>query len=150
MIIPNEPRPRCKAHGQPESKIQSECYQWWWNTFPAYRGLLFAVTNQNERSGELSQKAQSISGAMRRAMGVYAGVSDMVCLIPRGGWHGLMLECKTPVGRQSDVQKYWQNKVTAMGYRYEVFRSLEQFQNVVYNYLGYGKEYNSTSPEAGQ
>lgn len=135
MIIEQTPPNRKPAHGQPEAKIQSESYVWFYNTFPEWRGLLFAVTNQNERSGDISKRAQAISGAMRRQMGVYAGVSDLILLIPNGIHFGLMLECKTAVGRQSDAQKEWQKKVESVGYRYEIFRSKEEFINLVTNYL---------------
>lgn len=125
-------------NGHPEAQIQTECYQWWWNAFPQHRGLLFAV--MNELSKELDPEIQLKEAAMRKAMGVFAGVSDFVCLVPSGKWHGIMLECKA-TGRQSEAQKLWQVRVTAMGYRYEVFRSLEQFQNIIYDYLNSDTEH---------
>lgn len=135
MIIETPPPPKKRSHGQPEAKIQSESYQWFHNTFPQYRGLLFACTNQNERSGDISKKAQQISGAMRRNMGVYPGVSDLICLIPRGKYHGLMLECKTETGRQSLQQIEWQREVELQGYFYAIFRSVEEFKEIITWYL---------------
>lgn len=135
MIIETPERPKQRKHGQPESKIQADAYQWWHNTYPQYRGLLFACTNQNERSNELSKKAQLISGAMRKNMGVWHGVSDIICLIPRGGWHGLLLEAKTTIGKQSIYQQEWERKVTEQGYLYKIFRSKEEFQQIIEWYL---------------
>lgn len=135
MIIENTDKPKVRQHGAPESRIQAEAFTWFCNTYPQYRGLLFAVANQNERSGELSKHAQLISGAMRRAIGVTAGVSDMLCLIPRGQYHGLMLEAKTAIGKQSIKQIEWQKKVEEQGYIYRIFRSKEEFKQIVEWYL---------------
>ena len=68
-------------------------------------------------------------------MGVTAGVSDSLMLIPRAKWHGLCIEYKREDGRQSPVQVEWQRKVEAQGFRYEVVRSLEQFKELVREYL---------------
>lgn len=135
MIIPTPKQPKRKTHSQPEANIQSAAYTWFWNTYPEYRGMLFAVTNQNDASPLLDKKGQQITGARRKALGVYAGVSDLVCLLPRGKYHGLMLECKTEVGRQSDVQTQWEQLVTGYDYQYRIFRSLDEFKTIVEEYL---------------
>lgn len=134
-IIATPEQPKRKTHSQPEANIQSAAYTWFWNTYPQYRGMLFAVTNQNDASPLLSKKDQQIMGARRKALGVYAGVSDLVCLLPRGKYHGLMLECKTAVGRQSDVQKQWEQLVTTFGYCYRIFHSIEEFKDIIEKYL---------------
>lgn len=135
MIIETPPPPKRRLHGQPEAKIQSESYQWFHNTFPQYRGLLFACTNQNERSNELSKHSQLISGAMRKNMGVWHGVSDMLFLVPKGTYHALLLEAKTPKGTQSVYQQEWERKVTEQGYLYKIFRSVEEFKEIIQWYL---------------
>lgn len=135
MIIETPERPRPRTHGQPEAKIQADSFHWFWEQYPQYRGLLWAVTNQNERSGDISKKAQLISGAMRKALGLVAGVSDLQLSIARGGYHGLCLECKTATGRQSAQQQEWERKVTEQGYLYRIFRSKEEFQEIINWYL---------------
>lgn len=135
-IIPTPEQPKQKKHTQPEANIQIAAYTWFWNTYPQYRGLLFAVTNQNDASPLLSQKDQQIMGARRKMLGVYAGVSDLILLLPRYNSYGLMLECKTAVGRQSEVQKQWEQLVTKQGYQYRIFRSLAEFQTIIEQYLG--------------
>lgn len=135
MIIETPERPKQRKHTQSESKIQADSFLWFHNSFPQYRGLLFACPNQNERSGELSKKAQLISGAMRKAIGVVAGVSDLILFIPRGNYHALCLECKTEIGKQSEEQKDWERKVSEQGYLYKIFRSKEQFRQIIDSYL---------------
>ena len=59
--------------------------------------FLFAVPN-----GGLRNKA---TAARLKATGTLAGVSDLILLVPRGGYHGICLEMKAPGGRVSPAQK---------------------------------------------
>lgn len=129
-ITETPPRPAQRKRGSPESKIQASCVTWMHNTYPEYRGLYFCVPNENSRGD-----SNSATGAIRRSMGVVKGVSDTLMLIPRGRWHGLCIEYKREDGYQSQVQKDWQSKVEAQGFRYEVVRSLEEFKRLIVEYL---------------
>lgn len=130
MIVETPERPKKRGHSMPEGRIQAECYQYFWNNYPRYRGLYFAVPNENTRAD-----SNIISGAQRKAMGVYHGVADTLMLIPRGRYHGLAIEYKDEHGRQSVHQVAWQALVENQGYRYVVCRSLEEFKNIVESYL---------------
>ena len=127
-IIETPPRPKSNKRGSPEGKIQSQCVAWFWNEYPEYRGLLFHIPNEGNRESKTD-------GAYRKALGLVAGVSDLMLLVARGPYHGLCIEMKTEVGRQSDVQKEWQLKVEKQGYKYIVVRSLEQFKQEISEYL---------------
>ena len=102
-----------------EFKIQAECFQWHWNTFPHQRGRLFTVNNN---------APNAYAGSVMKAMGVVAGVSDMIYLSDTGA---VFLEFKDERGRQSLSQKWWQGVVEAVGYKYVVIRSVEDFQRVL-------------------
>jgi hypothetical protein len=52
----------------------------------------------------------------------------MTYLSPKGA---VFLEFKTPKGKQSLSQKWWQGVVQEAGYRYEIIRSVEEFQQVL-------------------
>jgi len=52
----------------------------------------------------------------------------MTYLSPKGA---VFLEFKTPKGKQSLSQKWWQGVVKAVGYKYVVIRSVEDFQRVL-------------------
>jgi hypothetical protein len=52
----------------------------------------------------------------------------MIWLSPTGA---VMLEFKAEKGKQSLSQKWWQGVVQEAGYRYEVIRSIEDFQKVI-------------------
>ena len=71
-----------------------------------------------------------------KAMGVRAGFPDLILCVARHGYHGLFVELKTDKGRQTDNQKYYQCVLEEQGYRYVVVRSLEEFINVINDYLG--------------
>lgn len=114
----------------PEGRIQAECFQYFWNTYPQYRGLYFAVPNENSRAD-----SNAITGAIRRSMGVYHGVADTLMLIPRSQFHGLCVEFKDENGRQSEHQIAWQKLVEAQGFCYVVCRSLDQFKQIISEYL---------------
>jgi hypothetical protein len=98
-----------------EFKLQSQCFLHHWNNYPEERGLLFTVNNN---------ASDSYQGAVMKAMGVVAGVSDMVYLHPDGA---MLLEFKTPKGRQNDRQVWWQGQVEKAGYRYIIIRSFDDF-----------------------
>jgi hypothetical protein len=61
-------------------------------------------------------------------MGVVPGVADMMYLSDTGL---IAIEFKTITGRQSDVQKRWQETIEAAGYRYYIIRSFEQFKETL-------------------
>ena len=113
---------------QDEARLQAQCFQWCWNTFPQTRRLLFHV--ENERSD-----GNKIDGARRVAMGLVAGVSDLILLIPRGEYHGLCIEMKTLTGKQRENQRTWQMLVETNGYQYCLCRTFEQFQHIITAYL---------------
>ena len=129
-IIETPPQPKKRSHSMPEGKIQATCYEYFWNTYPQYRGLYFAVPNEHNRADP-----NAITGATRTSMGVYHGVSDTLMLIPRHGFHGLCIEYKDEKGRQSEHQVAWQALVESQGYVYKICRSLEQFQIIINEYL---------------
>ena len=102
-----------------EAQIQAACVTWLWNTYPQTRGLFFAINNNSEH----------VARAMnRKAVGLVAGVSDTILL-----WRGraLLIEFKTPTGRQSAKQKEWQARVEAAGFRYYIVRSVEDFKQLI-------------------
>lgn len=130
MIVETPEQPKKRRHSSPEGKIQAECFQWFHNSFPQYRGLLFHVPNENDRAD-----SNSIQGAIRKSLGVWPGVADLILLIPRGGHGALLIEMKDEHGQQKPAQKVWQTAVEAQGYAYKICRSLDQFKKIIAEYL---------------
>ena len=110
-----------------ESQIQSGCVKWFNLQHRALEGLLFAVPNGGGRS--------RIEAAIMIGEGVYPGVADLLLLVPRGKWHGLAIEMKTENGRQSPAQKEWERKIEEQGYAYAICRSVDEFIELIEDYL---------------
>lgn len=137
-IIPTPEQPNKRVHHNEESALQAKCWTWLWNEYPETRGLYFAVQNENSRSVYESKKQQLVSGAMRKAIGVYSGVSDTILLLPRGKYNAACIEFKTRIGRQSPKQADWQQKVESVGYYYTIVRSEDEFKEKMKWYINLG------------
>lgn len=119
-------KPR-KAPSEEEHDLQCACVEWFQWQYPRLTKNLFAVPNGGGRT-------KSQAGKLK-AEGVLAGVSDLILLVRRGGYGGLLIEMKTPKGKQSESQKEWQVHIEQFGYKYIVCRSFEDFQIQVNDYL---------------
>ena len=110
-----------------EHKLQAACVRWFRLQYPKMKHNLFAVPNGSKRD--------VIIGAKLKEEGVLAGVADLILLKSNRFYGALLIEMKTPEGRQSDTQKEWQQKITDDGFKYVIVRSLEDFQREVKQYL---------------
>ena len=82
-----------------EHEIQVAYFEWWaWNAkrLGVPQCLCFAVPN-----GGLRKKG--VAGKLK-AEGVRAGTSDVFLLVPRGPFHGLVMEFKSRKGRPTPEQ----------------------------------------------
>ena len=117
-----------RSQSDEEHRIQVSCVRWFRLKYPHLFARLFAVPNGGRRDG--------ITGARLKEEGVLAGVADLILLVPNADYHALLIEMKTPKGRQSESQKAWQQEVCAEGeYKYVVCRSLDDFIREVDVYL---------------
>ena len=102
-----------------EDKLQAECFQWAWNNFPELRKLFFAVPNETGKKNPIQQ-------ARAKAMGLVAGVADLVFV---GGKKPILfVEMKLPSGSQSPEQKVFEKKVSERGLDYILIRDFETFK----------------------
>lgn len=106
-----------------EEQLQAQCYQWFWNSYPDERQMLFHV----------QQSAQNrIQGSRFKAIGVTKGVSDLVLLI-KG--QAIFIELKLEKGTQSPHQIEFESKVKERGFIYCMVRSIDEFKQLIKNYL---------------
>lgn len=110
-----------------ESKIQQACVTWFDLQYQRYSTLFFAVPNGGKRN--------VITATIMKKEGVRRGVADLILLLPRNGYHGLLIEMKTKKGRQSEFQKAFQAATECQGYKYAVCRSEDEFKQVVNEYI---------------
>ncbi len=131
-----------KRKVQHEGQLQMACVKWFRMQYPAFATLLFHP--KNESDGATSPKKIAINAAS----GVVAGVPDLILALPSyredGGstcklqhvYHGLGIELKygktnNQTAHQRLFQGYWQRA----GYKYALCRSLEDFMEVVKDYM---------------
>ena len=110
-----------------EHKLQSACVRWYRLQYPKMKHNLFSVPNGGKRDAATAAKLKD--------EGALAGVADLILLKSNRFYGALLIEMKTPEGRQSESQKGWQQKITNDGYKYVVVRSFEDFQREVRQYL---------------
>ena len=120
-----------KRPADEEHRLQVSCVRLFRMKHPQLSSLLIAVPNGGRRD--------AVTGAKLKAEGVVAGVSDLLLLVARNGYHGLCIEMKSPKGRQQDTQREWQKAVEAQGFRYVLCRSVEEFIKETGNYLDTGE-----------
>ena len=108
-----------RAINHEEADIQSEFFSQVKLFFPRIPDkLLFAVPNGGSRN-----KLEAIN---LKRQGVKPGVSDVILLIPKGGFASLCLEFKTKTGEQSPDQKEFQKQAENCGSKYVIVRSVKE------------------------
>jgi len=128
-----------------ESYIQQTCLMWLNNNYGLQRHepnrwMMFSIPNElamGIRSALLELKLpqkyvdQAIALALKKASntGFTPGVSDTIIVAPGG--ITLYIEFKTKIGRQSDEQIEFERRVTMLGHRYYLVRSLEEFKSII-------------------
>ena len=115
-------RPRNLEHG-----LQSRCVRWFRLQFPNRRHNLFAVPNGGYRT--------KTTAALMKDEGQLSGVADLILLVRKGTCGALLLEAKIKGNYQSTNQKLWQSMIEADGYEYHIFHTLEEFIEIVTEYL---------------
>lgn len=118
---------RKKPHDD-EHRLQVACVRWFKYQYPSIAHALFAVPNGGRRD--------ITTGAKLKAEGALAGVSDLILLKSNDKYGALLIEMKTPKGKQSQYQKQWEKDITKHNeYKYIVCHSFEEFQKGVNEYL---------------
>lgn len=115
-----------------EHTLQCRVIRWFRLQFPTMRHNLFAVPNGGYRT--------KTTAALMKAEGQLSGVADLILLKRKGKCGALLLEAKVKGNSQSDNQKLWQSLIEADGYEYRIFHSLEEFIEIVTEYLNRADE----------
>ena len=102
-----------------ESSLQTQCVKWFRYQYPHL--VIYAVPNGGSRNVREAQRLKS--------EGVLAGVADLTILLPQG--KSLYIEMKVKGNRQTPNQKEFQQKAEALGHKYYVCYSFDDFEKVV-------------------
>lgn len=118
-----------KKYDDEEHRIQCECVRAFRYKYPKLRHNLFSVPNGGRRD--------KVTGAKLKAEGALAGVSDLIFLKSNRLYGALLIEMKTPKGRQQESQKEWERLISADGYKYVICHSVGEFMQEIEDYLQY-------------
>lgn len=110
-----------------EDNLQINCVKWFSLQYPKLALLLHHSPNGGRRT--------ATEAARFKQMGTRQGFPDLILLFPNARYHGLFMEMKSKKGYQRPSQKRYQQAVEAMGYRYEIVRTIEGFIDCVRRYL---------------
>lgn len=116
-----------QKHDNPEERLQKDCVQWFRYQYMTHWRQLFAVPNGGSRNKK--------EAANMKAAGVVAGVADLILLIPNDRYGSLCIELKHGSNKQTDQQREWQASTEEHGNLYVVVCELEEFINIVKQYL---------------
>lgn len=108
-----------------EDSLQAQCYIWFHNTYPEFRGLL---------SYNLNNSRNKIDGNKNLAMGLQKGRSDFELNLWRKTY---FIEMKTENGKQSPEQEKWQKLVESHDFDYFVCRDFDEFKNLINHIIKY-------------
>lgn len=119
---PARRRPRNLEHG-----LQARCVRIFRLKYPNMIHNLFAVPNGGYRT--------KTTAALMKAEGQLSGVSDLIFLKRKGRCGALLLEAKVKGNCQSATQREWQKRIEEDGFIYKVFHSVEEFIEIIDNYI---------------
>ena len=110
-----------------EEELQMACVKWFELQYHEYAKLLHHSPNGGKRNAR--------EAARFKKMGTRAGFPDLVLLLPRRNRHFLCIEMKAGKGRSTENQIEYGKLVEANGGEYHVCRSLEEFMEIINEYL---------------
>ena len=114
-----------------ELREQQALFDWallWENAHPELKAM-FHVTNEGKRS--------KANGAALRRGGLKKGVPDIWLTVPKGEYHGLVIELKADRNRVTEDQQEWLERQAKYGWRSFACWGFEAAAKVVAEYLGF-------------
>lgn len=108
-----------------EDALQAQCIRYMRLQHP--KVVCFAIANGGSR--------HRLEAIKLKMTGVTAGVPDLFIATPKAGYSGLFVELKSKKGRLTESQKIMIKSLREVGYKVEVIRSLEEFIQLIFNYL---------------
>lgn len=131
-----------------ETYVQQAAVRWFRYEYPDLAKLLVHIPNEGKRTMKWIKGRLVCTGGIRaKDEGVVKGVADLILFVPSGEYHGLCLETKKEDisykgGKmkktrtyQSPEQKEWQSLVEKQGFKYVVYRNIEEFIAIVKDYF---------------
>ncbi len=103
-----------------EEQLQDMCYEWFHNSYPSERQMLFHVNNNSETRG---------MGAKKRQLGVSKGVWDFIALTDVGT---VFIEMKVGKNDLTPEQVSFKEKTVKKGFMYHfICRTKQEFKDII-------------------
>lgn len=122
---------------QTEEKLQQDCLCFFTNTYGLKhhnpRLLFYSVANEIAGSTGVNRTTLARIYAKFKLTGFKKGVADVHLCFPNGKL--VYIEFKTATGTQRPEQKEFQYQVEALGFKYYIVRSLEEFKEIVCSHI---------------
>lgn len=114
---------------QKETNLQQQFVRWFATQYSKEfeSGALFSIPNQGKRS--------RANASRMKAEGMVAGVSDMILLVPRGEFHGAVIEFKRPGEKPRKGQTDWLTERYKDGYMVCVFDDIDLAIATIVGYM---------------
>ena len=120
-----------------EDRLQIACVTWFKLQYP------HVIIHHSKNEGNRGGKAGLIDGKRNKAMGVCPGFADLFIMQSKIEklehyttiWHGLFIELKVDKNKMTEAQSDFSIAAQIANYRYRVCRSVDEFMNVVNEYL---------------
>lgn len=118
-----------------ESRLQTMCVDWFEAQYP--NELITSFPNGGKRPSKKNRYGKSYSpeGAKLKREGLKAGMPDLFVACAQKGYNGLFIEMKVPGKTTSPAQKKRIAQLISKGYKCAVAYSLDEFRNIITDYL---------------
>ena len=115
-----------------EDKLQEACVRWFRYQYPDV--VIFAIPNGGSRN--------KIEAAKLKRTGTLSGVADLFVMYPKwsqgvgmADYYGLFIELKIGKNKQTESQIKFADNALKAGYTCVVCRSIDEFMQIVNDYL---------------
>ena len=119
---------KAKQATMSEQAFQRQCVADFRKAYPS----IIITSIRNEAQYRPDQKHY---GDLANRAGRHKGIADLLVLAPRRGFGALFVELKTPKGRQSGEQLRFAAYCVNNGYMYALARNIDEFWEIVTEYL---------------
>lgn len=86
------------------------------------------------------RKSSYYAGYIMKRMGVLPGASDLLIAYPIGLYHGAFIEIKSKVGKPSDLQLAFLDRMQRVGYYTALAYGADEVINAITDYLNSGQK----------
>ena len=118
-----------------ESQEQKIIYQWFCLQWAKYKQAFSLSMNGIYIPGKPKDKAMIINGM--KSQGMQVGEADFKILVPKGGFHGIIIEYKSEKGKHklTQLQAEYLDYMSSLGYFAVLCKGIDAAKDTINSYL---------------